>query len=363
MKIGYSYWGFLADVKMNEKLELLSTPDGNAFYSWSIIKELQSRGNEVICIMPDRDKYAVSELKENAFSAWATKDRYNAYMNMTRLKYNDFSFEDITQTWDDAKLYESDYIIHEWRMPIEGRNTDRNVIGWQPDLFIQNCLIEYCKDHDIKLFIFDLDYKYDSDCNATILELGNKHGNKVYIPFDFSHIADFEINDRTNRENDVIYIGNRYERDWCIDKYIPDGCMIYGDWNESGRDSKERWPNLKFGHRLQTADMHDVYSNAICTILLAKKEYCEQHFMTARIIESVFYGTIPLFIEEYGEETIREYAGKYAELLTVSNKDDVCNKINVLKNSDEYNDIIVYLREHLKKMDVKFFVDKLETLL
>ena len=32
MRIGYSYWGFLGDRKYDDNGNLLSTPDGNAFY-------------------------------------------------------------------------------------------------------------------------------------------------------------------------------------------------------------------------------------------------------------------------------------------------------------------------------------------
>ena len=45
MNVGYSYWGFLGDKKLDEKFNEVSTPDGNAFYSWSIIREIQKRGN------------------------------------------------------------------------------------------------------------------------------------------------------------------------------------------------------------------------------------------------------------------------------------------------------------------------------
>jgi glucosamine 6-phosphate synthetase-like amidotransferase/phosphosugar isomerase protein len=38
--VGYFYWGFLGDKKFNIKLKEVSTPDGNAFYSWSILKDL-----------------------------------------------------------------------------------------------------------------------------------------------------------------------------------------------------------------------------------------------------------------------------------------------------------------------------------
>ena len=55
-KCGYSYWGFLGDTKMDKDGNLLSTPDGNAFYSWSIIRQLQKDGYVVVQVMPDRDR-------------------------------------------------------------------------------------------------------------------------------------------------------------------------------------------------------------------------------------------------------------------------------------------------------------------
>lgn len=377
MNIGYSYWGFLADIKMNDKLERLSTPDGNAFYSWSIIKELQSRGNNVISIMPDRDQYAVNFLEKDAFLAWATDDRYNAYKAMLHIEYSsswkNIIMKDLFDIWD---KYQFEYIIHEWRMPIDGRNTldAKSNPNWQPDLFIQACLLRYCKLHHIKLFIFDLDYKLKaSDIidkeNTIILELGTKwsrtksiKSRKVYIPFDFNHINDFNI--KSNANINLIYIGNRYERDWCIDKYIPDeyeNVIIHGNWKEGGRDSVEKWPKLHFRKRLQTEEMHDAYSNSICTILLAKKDYCKYHFMTARIIEAIFYGTLPLFINEYGFDTIYEYAGKYSTILTVHNKNEVRHTIEYFKQSKDLRvEIIEYLRNRLSKMDAKYFVNILE---
>lgn len=378
MNVGYSYWGFLADVKMNDKLEKLSTPDGNAFYSWSIIKELQKKYN-VYSIMPDRDQYAVNALGKNAFSAWATDDRYNTYNNMYHIEYacdwKNIVMNDLFKIWD---KYKFEYIIHEWRMPINGRNTldMKSDLNWQPDLFIQMCLLQYCKLYSIKLFIFDLDYKLNvSDIidkeNTIVLELGTKwnyiksiKSQKVYIPFDFNHINDFKIKPINERNTNLIYIGNRYERDWCIDKYIPDNLekvIIHGNWKEGGRDSVEKWPKFDFRKRLQTEEMHDAYSDSVCTILLAKKDYCKYHFMTARIIEAIFYGTIPLFIDEYGFDTIHEYAGKHSALLTVHNATDVLNTIKSIKQmSIIYTEIIEYLRDKLSNMDAKYFVQILE---
>lgn len=385
MKVGYSFWGFLGDVKMNEKFEEISTPDGNALYSWSIIKALQDKGHEVYRIMPDRDRFGMQKLNADLFGEWCKEERFKAYAKM-RGCCKSFGFEteeEIMKLWNEAKLNELDCVLHEWRMEIAGRNDEasRGKEGWQPDLFLQNCLIKYCRKNGIKLVVFDLDYKISEEQFEEIadishlLELGTKWqstkfaniASKVYIPFCFDRINELDVKNNADIENDLVYVGNRYERDWCIDKYIPEDmakCIVYGNWKESGRDSESRWPNIRFGKRLQTADMYKVYSNSICTILLAKKEYCKYSFMTARIIEAIFYGTVPLFIEEYGKNTINEYAGAYANFLTVRSKQDVVAICDILRQNEVFRKrIIEYMRSRLSFMDAKNFVQMLENVI
>ena len=378
--VGYSFWGFLGDRKFDAKGNEISTPDGNAFYSWSIISELQKRGYKVVKMMPDRDVQGYIRMQDELFSSWAKQDRTCSFERSTKIMFANFEKENVFSLWDKCGLRNSEFILHEWRMEIPGRNdlASKGSGGWQPDLLIQDCLIEYCKMNGIRLIIFDLDYKLSEEQVeemkdfVRIIELGDKWSKskyaniskKVYIPFDFSHINEFRI--RNNCRGNLVYIGNRYERDWCIDKYIPEdlyGCMVYGNWKEGGRDSESRWPNISFGKRLQTSEMNHVYSDYIATILLAKEEYCKHHFMTARLIEAVFYGTVPLFIEEYGEETIHEYAGMYANFLTVSDKENVVDTIQSLSIDRKLRrKIIEYLRKHLRMMDCKFFVDDLISL-
>ena len=224
--------------------------------------------------------------------------------------------------------------------------------------------------------IFDLDYKLseeqfkDMKDFASIIELGTKWQNTkfaskaktVCIPFDFSEINNFQIKD--NVRTNLVYVGNRYERDWCIDKYIPETlekCTVYGNWKEAGRDSESKWPLINFGARLQTKEMYKVYGDSVCTILLAKEEYCTYGFMTARLIESIFYGTVPLFIDEYGENTIKKFAGIYSELLTVTDKQDVVDAVKYFENNSfERRRVIYYLREYLGTiMDANNFVKDL----
>lgn len=382
MNIGYSFWGFLGDKKYDSLGGEISTPDGNAFYSWSIISELQRKGHSVFNLMPDRDYPGYVLNGKKLFDSWLSYQRnciYNRLNPDLQLCVGNWK-----QRAEDLKCL--DYVLLEWRFEIPGRNSLHEEIdsNWQPDYFIQDKILKICKKDEVKVVVFDLDYKltledikkYDI---KYIIELGNKWSKmkqtkpqilngvsikKVYIPFDFNHIDYFDI---VFPQDNLVYVGNRYERDWCIDKYIPEDLekvTVYGNWKESNRDSEERWPKINFGKRLQTSEMRDVYCKSTATILLAKEEYCKQGFMTARLIEAIFYGTVPFFIEEFGKETIKTYTGKYYDFLTVSSKDDLKNKIAQLNASPVLRwEIIKYLRMFLRFMDVKYFVNDIHNLL
>lgn len=397
MIVGYSYWGYLGDTKYDVNGNVASTPDGNAFYSWSIINGLLKAGDKVIQIMPDRDYVGFEKEQDVLFSSWCTNERLNAYKSMVKMPKESemklVSKGSIFEIWNKNRLKDCDVILHEWRMPIPGRNTfstrfvaerhndSVDYKNYQPDYFIQECLCEYCSLYKIPMIIFDLDYKLTGEMldelpnkdNIFIFELGYKwEGGKnsmhVEIPFDFDRIFDIPVANTGMLQNNIIYVGNRYERDWCIDKYVPtelNDVVVYGNWLESNRDSKTRWPNIEFGRRLQTKEMVSVYNNSVCTLLLAKKEYVENNFMTARIIESIFYGCVPLFIEEYGEECINRYAGIYSSLLTVSSKSDVIERTLMFKyNKDLRVGVIYYLRDLLAGfMDAKYFVEDIHNVL
>lgn len=375
MKIGYGFWGFLGDKKFNSKGEELSTPDGNAFYSWSIIRALQKAGHEVYALMPDRDAPGIMKMGKNLFETFATEERYEAYgQTKNYIDYDNYLGDLISNVHDVEDAIEDeevDVVIWEWRMPIPGRNIDVEIVSpsFQPDFMLQDKLLNHFKQKHIPVYVFDLDYKVnDEDIEkyniAGIIELGNKWINyrkckatSVYIPFGFECINDFEIKDPTEL---MVYIGNRYERDWCIDKYIPgnlEGVTVHGNWLESGRDSAQKWPNIKFGKRLQLSEMYEAYSKAAVTPLLAKEEYCKHSFMTARLIEAVFYGCVPLIIEEFDFPNAY-LANDLVEKLTIHSKEELVEKAKYyMEHPDERKEIIRILRHELRQMDAKFFVE------
>ena len=77
MRLGYSYWGFLADRKFKDGVEV-STPDGNAAYSWSILNEAQRRGWDTYLMQKDRDcdfVYGESFNPKDAFKSFSQTKR------------------------------------------------------------------------------------------------------------------------------------------------------------------------------------------------------------------------------------------------------------------------------------------------
>lgn len=388
MKVGYSYWGFLGDVKLDKDGNKLSTPDGNAFYSWSIIKGLQDRGAEVYQMMPDRDRPGrlIFGL-DGMFKNFAQYQRMFAYSEMYKNMYVMVDWKTITkdelkQIWKECDVDKFDVILHEWRMEIPGRNSldmERSS-DWQPDYFIQKALLEFCIEYKVSLIIFDLDYKitkeeyidiYNKSPLVHLFELGHKwdgvpNCEHVEIPFSFDEL---KRGIKPLRENyfvtELIYIGNRYERDEYVDKYIPNGNDIdisfYGNWLQPGYDDcVKKWPNITFGNRLQAKSIPWYYDRSVCTILLAKDEYYKNGFMTARILEALYYGCLPLFPIEYGKDIIEKYAGAYSKMLTVGNKEDVRNIVEYYSNNiDLRNEVIQYLREHLGFMDYQYITNSI----
>lgn len=388
-KAGYSYWGYLGDYKFDTYGNLASTPDGNAFYSTSVIVGLLFRGFEVIQVMPDRDRHGYCKFGDLLFNSWGHSMRSTAYdcmkKNPVEMGGSAFEhsltkkfYEDIEAYWYRSGLDEADFILHEWRFPIAGRNTSeafyRDYIDFQPDLRIQDMLIDFCAKNNVQLVIFDLDYKMTNDdydalkrmaINFKIIELGHAYENgaidngyHVEIPFNWN-VMMTEYNDNTShKEDDIIYVGNQYERDESFKKYFGNTrAAIYGKWFKDLDDYKQ----CAFFGRIHPAQIPAAYSKALATVLIAKPEYYRNSFMTARILEAVFYGTVPFFAEEYGSDTIAKYAGDFASFLVVNDGDDLQRKVELLKIEDYslYRSMLSYLRCHLRFMSASNFVDRL----
>ena len=371
MKIGYSFWGFLADIKIRDGKEV-STPDGNAFYSWSIIFALLNAGHKVYRMLPDRDREITATKGINAFKSFAREKRQ-------------FAYHGLINEWPD----DLDVLLMEWRFPIPGRNCNMAISdpSYQPDLAIQYAMLAKYVNTKTKIIIFDLDYKITEEDEKSInpyciLETSNKPKDTyakriaIDIPFDFEEINTFGVR-VADSVKQLVYVGNRYERDRLIEKYLvpltkisqhrnqaatytsPLNVHLYGNWLESGRDSQIRWPNFIYHDRISMKDFRAAYGNSCATILLAKDEYLKSGFMTARILESIFFGTIPIGISEFYK--IEKYL---PEQLIISEPEEIIDIVN--KSLFDYNwrvKMIHDLRGSLKIMDCRNFVKTIEEII
>ena len=99
----------------------------------------------------------------------------------------------------------------------------------------------------------------------------------------------------------------------------------------------------------------------MATLLMAKREYYEHEFMTARILEAVFYCCIPFFAEEYGDDVIIMYAGTFSDFLKVRSAEELMIKTRTLEVDRELaNHVLCYLVSHLSFMSSDKFVEILE---
>ena len=351
MHVGYSFWGHLADIKYDDKGNKVSTPDGNATYSWALINALVDKGHKIYRMMPDRDIWAVRHFKSKAFESFIKDARYQAY-NMIGNYSNTFP--------------ELDMLILEWRWPIYDKEGEDAI-----DYKCQQKLLECYCNTNTKIVIFDLDYKFnDIDFDIVkpdaILDCGYKHKDRkefvhVDIPFDFKYMFN---NNFMTPLRDLIYIGNRYERDRHIDKYIVPlankgvNIKLFGNWLEGNRDSKQKWPMLDFGPRIDVLDFKDNYGTSKATLLLAKDEYCKYGFMTMRLLEALFFNCCPIGLAEF--KGIENFL---PDRLIVNDIHDVLRILTKLKSKTIRSLLINQLKCNLNFMDASNFVKKLEKIL
>jgi len=307
MKIGYQFYGFLGDYKFDSDGFKMSSPDGNAFYSWSIIHEFQKRGHTVYSLMPDRDKPGWDLLGNSLFVAFSAGKRASAYQGLIKPSVNWLEYLRST-------IPSLDLILLEWRFP-----TYRNFgpAKTDPDLTIQNWVLTLAREYSVPVFCIDLDHKLDLDDEVRynfkgILETAffPKHQAmdriSVGIPFDMDDLKQFPMID-PDRNNQLVYIGSRYERDDIIERYISPlqsghnkQIHFYGNWlEEKYRGCVEQWPGISFHHRVTHSHFRSIYQSAAFCPLLAKQSYFDTGFITARLLEAILFGTIPVGFKEH----------------------------------------------------------------
>jgi len=353
--VGLSFWSYLGD-------NVPDSPSGANFYLPHLIFELHKRGYKIYALQEDRDGKLGEEL---IFKNFLARDRKEAYELLNFVEKDNFP--------------ELDILYVEWRWPIPGRNTlkDIKTQGYTPDLQRQNEILEYYHNkNETKIMIWDQDHKVTSDdekkyIRANFVETSTtpryitKKRQRIHVPFDMRKIMDYGLSERYS--DVVLYVGNNYEREEMIDKYIKplsneysNKVKFYGNWkkypDEFDRISK-KWPNISYNDRIAKDRFLEVYGDSICSPLLAKKSYLEYGHMTARILETLYFGSLPIGFREFNG--IEFYL--IPELI-VDSPEDFIKKYNNLLSMSKLSKFNLYKKqiEKLEFMDVKYFVDLLE---
>ncbi len=299
MRVGYLFRGFLGDVKLGHDLSPVSSPDGNATYSWTIEHECHRRRWKLTPLGRDMDAPAAGLMGGSLFSAFSRDKRAASYERMLRRGWMHLS---------DRRLPELDVVLVEWRWPIPGRNTavDIDSPGYQDDLERQEEVLREYSERGTPIVVWDLDHKlteaderkWGFDVIETAVHPLRDHV-RVEPPCLSSELLQFDI-DEARPSHHIGYIGSRYERDETIDHWIgpiaPEAThrvKFWGKW-EPFADVRERWPGVSFAGRIGVRDFHESYSRVAVVPLLAKQSYYDCGFVTPRAAEAVTFGSIPV---------------------------------------------------------------------
>lgn len=370
MKFGYAYWGFLADEKV-ENGKIVSTPDGNATYSWSILWEAQQRGWETWLLQRDRDAEYVNGNMGSAFSSFSASKRWNAWKNAKKtLTTHDVSLVDLDE------LPDLDVVLIEWRFPIPGRNCEvsKDSPEYQPDLDRQLEILEYFKSKGTKIILWDLDHKLtfedekrwmpDAIFETSVVPIKNFiERTRVEPPIVIDELRQFKTVD-SQPFRKLVYIGSRYERDDVIEEWIkpvseeyPYQIEFWGNWlkEPSLSECLEMWPSILYNRRVTVNDFQRIYSTAVACPLLAKKSYLKSGFITPRPWEALMFGTLPVGLNDH--LGVRDYVH-----FTADDTDDLAEIVDYLANIslDERDELRMTNIEKISFMDVKNFVNEIE---
>lgn len=374
MRIGYLFRGFLGDTKFADaefgidgELIEMSTPDGNATYSWSIEHECHRRGYRLIPLGPNLDAPGARAYGAELFAAFSKQKRAKSYERMLRHGWSQLS---------DREFPELDLVLIEWRWPIPGRNTpdDKESIGYQNDLERQHEIIRVYSERETPIIIWDLDHKLEADtvdmhsmaCMPIYyIETATRPrswAHRVEPPTVIADLCQHDINERMPSHH-LGYVGSRYERDETIDHWIktitPVGthrAKFWGKW-EPVDDVRTRWPGITFSGRIGVRGFFDAYSRVAAVPLLAKQSYYETGFITPRPWEAILFGSIPIGLD--GHLGIDQYCERVAS-----------NPFHLLDLATELRTISPLRRRVIREeaahklshMDVSNFVDVLEGL-
>jgi len=315
-KILYYHYGHLSDkgVLVNGvPTDTISAPDGDSSWLWSVLHNLQIRGIETYGIV-DRDKDLVEKHGIKAFESFSQQKRWKTYNNINFLGLNRVIDSEFPRDMDAILLY--------WRMKTKNNQLEKSDPEYSPDLEIQNKILDFYKDKNIKLIILDLDLQMTNEDEQQLIDFGYKDikiftqslfpRSKIipretcYIPFDFDDMLQFET-PIPNRAKLLVYVGNPYNR-WNdinnnlvrVAKDNPGRVHLVGNWmKDQLKDFRDKNPGIVFHPRIGFNEFRQNIGPAIAVPLLATEDYKANGNMTMRILETLLFGSIPVGYSDF----------------------------------------------------------------
>ncbi|MEU7871260.1 hypothetical protein [Dactylosporangium sp. NPDC049140] len=272
MRIGYSMWGFLGP-------GVLDTPDGARSYRRAVVDGLRGAGHQVVFLQQDRDRVEAGDLVPGF-------------------------------RWDDG-LPPLDALVFEWRWRLPGRNdTPCGSAGHTCDLHRQVELLEhYTRAAGTPTLVWDLDRQLQPDDpvrglpNVVVADFALRQVPGVVslpcpVPDVLLDAADPAALVALDRPTDLVYVGNRYERDAAFDRYFVPAARnlvheVAGKWAGAGR-----WPQVRFTGRVPYPQVVTIHRRSVATVLLMPDRYASVGAMSSRLFEAVTAGCLPLATAE-----------------------------------------------------------------
>jgi len=313
MRIGYSCWGFLGN-------GIKDTPDGGRSHRLTLLKELICQGVEIVMLQKNRDLIECNQ---------------------------DFSRKNLI--FNDG-LPEIDALFVEYRWKIVGRNykVRKNNPTYTPDLDRQSELINFYKNKNIPIIVWDKDQKLGKNeikdvKNLIVFEPALKprfNRKSLLFPMD-RHRTEIALKlidkyKKISKSSKLCYIGNQYERDSSFKEFInkPAGMLntttpVFGNWNkysEKYKQNIQKFSNVEFKGRLQFDKVNSIYKKSFSTVLIAPQRYYATGHFTQRLFESMWGLCIPFAPQQY-----YGYQSLIIKDFIVKSSEDLINKIKKLE--------------------------------
>lgn len=179
----------------------------------------------------------------------------------------------------------------------------------------QNLLIHWCIRNKVPFLIHDQDLKMTMEERDWVQSSGGVIATPSFFPQGHNEISlhfpnPYTFSDeRRAWSNQLIYIGNNYERMDQTIKYVGEfskhiHTVFYGNWVELGfgrkpEEIRAKLPHVSFGGRLPQKDVVSMLSRSRATIMLHKPEYGPRGFTTIRWAEAAAAFTLPFIPVEF----------------------------------------------------------------